>query len=175
MGIEAYFKQISPYLLHKFLKYPDFGELYHNAQYLSDSLFWQQFNLDLDDAGDAEWFNESINYVPETLEKLRLEKPDYFQQLESDIPLIIAEGKKYLEFNIDKRWRILHFILTGYDFSIPLPFLIDSNEKDNLPSINVIFGGKTIEYSGFHLSGIQILPHPALRAPLSSRQERGRG
>ncbi|MEA5598296.1 DUF1877 family protein [Rivularia sp. UHCC 0363] len=60
--------------------------------------------------------------------------------------MIIAEGKKYLEFNVDKRWRILHFILTGYDESIILPFLIGNNEKDSLPSINVIFGGKTIEY-----------------------------
>ncbi len=146
MGIEAYFKQVSPYLLEKFQKYPDFIELFENAQYLPDSSYWQQFNLDLNDSGDYEWFNEATNYVPETLEKLRLKKTEDFKKLESDIPLILAEGKKYIEFNLEKRWRILHFILTGYDESILLPFLIGNNEKDNLPAINVIFGGKIIDY-----------------------------
>ena len=146
MAIEAYFKQVPSYLLEKFLKYPNFIELFENAQYLSDSSYWQQFNLDLNDSVDYEWFNEATNYVAETLEKLRLKKPEDFKKLESDIPLILAEGKKYIEFYLDKRWRILHFLLTGYDESIVLPFLIGNNEKDNLPAINVIFGGKTIDY-----------------------------
>ncbi|MGD1913503.1 MAG: DUF1877 family protein [Rivularia sp. (in: cyanobacteria)] len=145
MGIEAEFQQVSSYLLDKFKIYPDFIDLFFDAQYLPDSPFWQQFNLDLNDSEDAEWFNEAINYVPETLEKLKIEKLEDFNNLESDIPLILTEGKN-LTLDIGKRWRILHFILTGTDYSIPLPFLISRNEEDRLPSINAIFGGKTIDY-----------------------------
>ncbi|MEA5598295.1 hypothetical protein [Rivularia sp. UHCC 0363] len=74
MGIEVYFKQVPAYLLEKILKYPDFVELFDDAQYLPDSLFWQEFDIDLDDSEDYEWFNEATNYVGETLEKLRLKK-----------------------------------------------------------------------------------------------------
>ena len=74
-----------------------------------------------------------------------MEKPKDFENLKSDIPLILLEGQK-LYLDIRKRWPILHFILTGNDYSIPLPFLISRNEKDKLSSINIIFGGKTIDY-----------------------------
>ncbi|MEM9924022.1 MAG: DUF1877 family protein [Cyanobacteria bacterium P01_D01_bin.50] len=145
MGIEAEFKQVSPYLLEKFKIYPDFIDLFFDAQYLPNSPFWQQYSIDLNDSEDSEWFNEAINYVPETLAKLKIEKLEDFKQLESDIPLIITEGKN-VKFDIGKRWQVLHFILTGTDYSIPLPFLISTNEKDKLPSINIIFGGQTIDY-----------------------------
>lgn len=145
VGIEAEFQQVSPYLLDKFKIYPDFVDLFFDAQYLSDSPFWQQFNLDLNDSEYSEWFNEAMNYVPETLAKLKIEKLEDLKKLESDIPLILTEGKKS-KLDIGKRWPIIHFILTGTDYSIPLPFLIGINETDKLPSINAIFGGKTIDY-----------------------------
>lgn len=116
MGIEAEFKQVSPYLLEKFKRYPDFIDLFFDAQYLADSPFWQQFDLDLNDSEDSEYFNEAINYVPETLAKFKIEKLEYFKQLKSDIPLIITEGKN-LKFDIGKRWPILNFILTGTVFN----------------------------------------------------------
>lgn len=145
MGIEAEFKQVSPYLLEKFKIYPDFTDLFFDAEYLPDSPFWQHFNLDLNNPEDSEWFNEATNYLPETLAKLKIEKLEDFKKLESDIPLIITEGKKS-KLDIGKRWPILHFILTRTDYSIPLPFLVGKNKTDKLPSINIIFGGKTIDY-----------------------------
>ncbi len=39
MGIEAEFKQVSPYLLEKLKKHPDFVELFFDAKYLPDSPF----------------------------------------------------------------------------------------------------------------------------------------
>ena len=145
MAIEAYFKQISPDLLEKLKKYPDFFELFDDAQYLPDSPFWQELNLDLNNSEDAQWFDEATNYVPQTLEKLKFEQPKEIEKLESDIPRMLAEGKNS-EFDIGKKWITIHFILTGTDYSTPVPFLIGQNKQDKLPSINAILGGKTIDY-----------------------------
>jgi hypothetical protein len=145
MSVEAYFKQVSPSLLEKFKKYPDFFELFDDAQYLPDSHFWQEANLDLNNPEDAEWFDEATNYVPQTLEKLKYEQPKEFEKLKSDIPTMLAEGKNS-EFDIGKKWNTLHFILTGTSYSTPVPFLIGKNKQDQLPSINAILGGKTIDY-----------------------------
>lgn len=145
MGIEAYFKQVSPSLLEKFKKYPDFFELFDDAQYLPDSPFWKDFNLDLNKSEDAEWFDEATNYVPQTLEKLKFEQPKEYAKLESEIPKMLAEGKN-IEFDIGKRWNTLHFILTGKDYKTHIPFLIGQNKKDKLPSVNAILGGTTIDY-----------------------------
>ncbi|MBV6624776.1 MAG: DUF1877 family protein [Rivularia sp. (in: Bacteria)] len=145
MGIEAYFKQVSPSLLNKFQKYPDFFELFDDAQYLPDSPFWQDFNLDLNDPEDAKWFDEATNYVPQTLEKLKFEQPQEFAKLKSDIPAMLAEGKN-VEFDIGKQWKNIHFILTGINDPTPLPFLTGKNKQDKLPAINAILGGKTIDY-----------------------------
>ncbi|MGB3641292.1 MAG: DUF1877 family protein [Rivularia sp. (in: cyanobacteria)] len=145
MSVEAYFKQVSPSLLEKFKKYPDFFELFDDAQYLADSHFWQEANLDLNNPEDAEWFDEATNYVPQTLEKLKYEQPKEFEKLKSDIPTMLAEGKNS-EFDIGKKWNTLHFILTGTNYSTPIPFLIGKNKQDKLPSINAILGGKTIDY-----------------------------
>lgn len=145
MSVEAYFKQVSPPLLEKFKKYPDFFELFDDAQYLPDSHFWQESNLDLNNSEDAEWFDEATNYVPQTLEKLKYEQPKEFEKLKSDIPTMLAEGKNS-EFDIGKKWNTLHFILTGTDYSTPVPFLIGKNKQDKLPSVNAILGGKTIDY-----------------------------
>ncbi len=145
MSVEAYFKQVSPSLLEKFKKYPDFFELFDDAQYLPDSHFWQESNLDLNNPEDAEWFDEATNYVPQTLEKLKYEQPKEFEQLKSDIPAMLAEGKNS-EFDIGKKWNTLHFILTGTNYSTPIPFIIGINKQDKLPSINAILGGKTIDY-----------------------------
>ena len=145
MSVEAYFKQVSPSLLEKFTKYPDFFELFDDAQYLPDSHFWQEANLDLNNPEDAEWFDEATNYVPQTLEKLKYEQPKEFEKLKSDIPTMLAEGKNS-EFDIGKKWNTLHFILTGTTHSTPVPFLIGKNKQDKLPSINAILGGSTIDY-----------------------------
>ncbi len=145
MVIEAYFKQVSPYLLEKFKKYPDFFEIFDDAQYLPDSPFWQDFNLDLNNREDAEWFDEATNYAPQTLEKLKIEQPKEFENLKSDIPTMLTEGKN-VEFDIGKKWQLLHFILTGNNHSTPPTSLIGKNKKDKLPSINAILGGKTIDY-----------------------------
>ena len=145
MSVEAYFKQVSPSLLEKFKKYPDFFELFDDAQYLPDSHFWQESNLDLSNPEDAEWFDEATNYVPQTLEKLKYEQPKEFEKLKSDIPTMLAEGKNS-EFDIGKKWNTLHFILTGTTYSTPIPFLIGKNKQDKLPSINAILGGNTIDY-----------------------------
>ncbi|MDY6896918.1 MAG: DUF1877 family protein [Cyanobacteriota bacterium] len=145
MALEAYFKQVSPDLLEKFQKYPDFFELFDDAQYLPDSPFWQELSLDLNNSDDAKWFDEATNYVPQTLEKLKIEQPQEFEKLKSDIPVMLAEGKNS-EFDIGKKWNHLHFILTGTDYSTPVPYLIGKNKKDKLPSINAILGGQTIDY-----------------------------
>lgn len=145
MALEAYFKQVSPDLLEKFQKYPDFFELFDDAQYLPDSPFWQELSLDLNNSEDAKWFDEATNYVPQTLEKLKIEQPEEFEKLKSDIPTMLAEGKNS-EFDIGKKWNHLHSILTGTNSSTPLPYLIGKNKQDKLPSINAILGGKTIDY-----------------------------
>ena len=145
MALEAYFKQVSPDLLEKFQKYPDFFELFDDAQYLPDSPFWQDLSLDLNNPEDAKWFDEATNYAPQTLAKLKVEQPEEFEKLKSDIPTMLAEGKNS-EFDIGKKWNNLHFILTGKNYSTPVPSLVGQNKQDKLPSINAILGGKTIDY-----------------------------
>ncbi|BAY86963.1 hypothetical protein NIES267_64740 [Calothrix parasitica NIES-267] len=145
MALEAYFKQVSPDLLEKFQKYPDFFELFDDAQYLPDSPFWQDLSLDLNNSEDAKWFDEATNYVPQTLAKLKVEQPEEFEKLKSDIPTMLAEGKNS-EFDIGKKWNNLHLILTGTNYSTPVPSLIGKNKQDKLPSVNAILGGKTIDY-----------------------------
>ena len=149
MALEAYFKQVSPDLLEKFQKYPDFFELFDDAQYLPDSPFWQDLSLDLNNPEDAKWFDEATNYAPQTLAKLKVEQPEEFEKLKSDIPTMLAEGKNS-EFDIGKKWNNLHFILTGTDYPTPVPSLIGKNKQDKLPSINAILGGKTIDYETEH-------------------------
>lgn len=145
MGIEAEFKQVTPYLLEKLKKYPDFVELFFNAQYLPDSLFWQKFTINPNDPDDVEWFDEFTLFATETLEKLKQEKPEEFEKLKADIPLILTEGKdKYLD--VDKTWKTIHFLLTGYDYSFIPAFLIGENEEDRLPSINAVLSGTEIEH-----------------------------
>jgi hypothetical protein len=86
-----------------------------------------------------------INLAPRALERLKPEKPEEFEKLKADIPLILAEGKgAYL--NLDKSWREIHFVLTGEDYSVHLPFLVGENDEEHLPSINAVRGGTEIEY-----------------------------
>lgn len=146
MGIEAQFKQVSPYLLEKLKEHPDFAEVFFYAELLPDSDHWREYPIDLNDPNEVADYEDFTNWVEETLQKLEEEKPEEFEKMEIEIPLIIAEGKA-LPLNIGKRWRELHFVLTGEDDSIPLPFLISENKEDNLPSINTIWGGTEIEYN----------------------------
>lgn len=142
MGIEAEFKQVSPYLLEKLKEYPDFVELFFDSRYLPDSPFWQEFTYDLEDPNDE----ELSNLASEALEKLKQNKREEYETLKNDIPLIIEEGKaEYLD--IDKTWYWIHFLLTGYDYSVRPSFIIGENEEDNLPSINAVLGGKEIDYA----------------------------
>ncbi len=147
MGITLEFKQISLYLLNKLKKYPDFAGLFLDAKYLSDSPFWEEFTISKSDADDVKWFDESTKYYNETLEKLKIDQAQEFEEIKEDIPLIQSEGKGIF-LDIDKTWQFLHFLLTGYDFyvEISFPFLIGKNPNDGLPLINVIFGGKSLEY-----------------------------
>lgn len=145
MGIGAEFKQVSPNLLEKLKKHPDFPELFFNVKYLPDSPFWHKFTINPDDPIDVEWFDDLTLFAAETLEKLKPTKPEEFEKLKADIPLILPEGKdKYLD--VDKTWKTIHFLLTGYDYSFLPPFLIGENEEDHLPSINAVLSGTEIEY-----------------------------
>lgn len=144
MGIEAEFKQVSPYLLEKLREYPDYGDVFFDARYLADSPFWQDFTIDPNDPNDVEWYDEATSYVSEKLEKLKQENPQRFEKISSDIPLIIEEGKSnYLD--IEKTWYMIHFVLTGEKFPLCPPFLIGENNEDRLPSINAVLGGTEIE------------------------------
>lgn len=147
MGITLEFKQISSYLLNKLKEHPDFTGLFLDAKYLPDSPFWEEFTINQSDAGDVEWFNEATNYYIETLEKLKTDKPQEFEHIKEDIDLIQNEGKGvYLD--IDKTWKFLQFLLTGYEFDaeIPLSFLIGKNPNDSLPLINAILGAENLVY-----------------------------
>lgn len=145
MGITGELKQVSPYLLEKLKEYPDFADLFFNAKYLPDSCFWQEFTINPDDPDDVEWFEEFSNFAAETIEKLKQDKPKEFELLRDDIPLILHEGKgKYLD--LDKTWRAIHLLLTGYDESICPEFLVGVNQEDCLPSINAILSGLEIKY-----------------------------
>lgn len=145
MGIYAELKQVSPYLLEKLKEYPDWMELFFSAQYLGDSPFWQEVTINPDNPIDVDWFNESINLAAEVLERLKTEKPEEFEKIKDTIPLILDEGKSaYLDMK--KAWHDLHFVLTGKDTSVPLPFLMGENDEDHLPAINAVRGGAEIEY-----------------------------
>ncbi|MCL1468487.1 DUF1877 family protein [Argonema galeatum] len=145
MGIEAEFKQVSPYLLEKLKEHPDFAELFFDAQYLPESPFWQQFTINLNDPDDVVFLDEFTNLALETFNKLRENKQEEFKKQKTDISQIIEEGKaEYLD--IDKTWRMIHFVLTGEDDSFVPPFLIGENNEDRLPSINAILGGTEIEH-----------------------------
>ncbi len=92
-----------------------------------------------------EWFDEFTLFAAETLDKLKSTKLEEFEKLKADIRLILTEGKdKYLD--IDKTWKTIHFLLTGYDYSFIPPFLIGENEEDHLPSINAVLSGTEIEH-----------------------------
>nr|WP_267901095.1 DUF1877 family protein [Dulcicalothrix desertica] len=83
----------------------------------------------------------------ETLEKLKIDKPQEFEKIKEDIHIIENEGKgAYLD--IDKTWKFLHFLLTGYEFDVKIPYLIGKNSNDDLPLINAIFGAKSLGYDG---------------------------
>jgi hypothetical protein len=146
MGIQAKFKQVSPYLLEKLKEHPDFAEVFFYAELLPDSDLWREYPIDLNNPNEVADYEDFTNWVGETLQRLEEEKPEEFEKMKIEIPLIIAEGKA-LPLDIGKSWRELHFVLTGEDYSIPLPFLISENKEDNLPSINTIWGGKEIEYN----------------------------
>lgn len=150
MGITLEFKQVSPYLLNRLKEFPDFTELFLDAKYLPDSLFWEEFTInqdDVGDVGDVEWFNEATNYYTDTLEKLKTDKPQEFEKIKEDIYLIKNEGKEFY-LDIDKIWEFIHFLLTGYEFDVKIPFLIGKNSNDGLPLINAIFGAKSLGYDG---------------------------
>jgi Domain of unknown function (DUF1877) len=145
MGITLEFKQVSPYLLNKLKDYPDFTGLFLDAKYLPDSPFWEEFKPF--DADDTEWFDEATNYYIETLEQLIRDKPQEFEKIKEELHLIESEGKGvYLDIN--KTWKFMHFLLTGYEYDIDfeIPFLIGNNLNDGLPIINAILGGKSLEY-----------------------------
>ncbi len=147
MGITLEFKQVSPYLLEKIKEYPDLIALFIDAKYLSDSPFWQELTINPDDEEDMERFNEMTNYFSETLEKLQKNRVNEYEQFKENIPRIISEGKlPYLD--IDKKWRLFSFLLTGYDYteSVNIPILIGINEKDNMPLINAVLSGEGIKY-----------------------------
>jgi hypothetical protein len=146
MGIEAKFKQVSPYLLEKLTEHPDFAEVFFYAELLPDSDYWREYPIDLNNPSQVADYEDFINWVGETLQKLEEEKPEESEKMKIEIPLIIAEGKT-LPLDIGRKWRELHFVLTGKDCSIPLRFLISKNEEDRLPSINAVWGGKEIEYN----------------------------
>ncbi|WP_190550577.1 MULTISPECIES: DUF1877 family protein [Calothrix] len=151
MGITLQLKQVNPYLLEKFKKYPDFAGLFLNAKYLEDSPFWQNFIIDPDDPDDVDWFNEATNYVNETLDKLSAKNLEQFNEIKEDIPLIIAEGKG-IYLDLDKTWRPIFFLLTGYhvyDETVNLSeIVVSTNKEDNLPLINAVLGGNGISYYG---------------------------
>lgn len=145
MSIEAEFKQVSPYLLEKLKKYPDFAELFFYSQYLPDSPFWQEYTINPDDPDDVEYFNEFTNFAKETLEKLKKEKPEDFKKLEAEIPCLLEEGKgEYL--NLSSNWRSIHFLLTGEDDTVQPLVLVGENDEDHLPSINAVKAGREIEF-----------------------------
>lgn len=145
MGITLEFKQVSPYLLNKLIEYPDCAGLFLDAKYLPDSPFWEEFTINQNDAGDVEWFNEATNYYIETLEKIKRDKAKEFDKIKEDIQRIESEGKEAYLY-IDKTWKFLHFLLTGYEFDVEISYLIGNNPNDGLPLINAIFGGKYLEY-----------------------------
>lgn len=144
MGIEAKFKQVSPYLLEKLKEHPDFAAVFFYAQLLPDSDYWREYPIDPNNPADVADFEEFTNCVAETLQKLQEEKPEEFEKMKAEIPLLIAEGKA-LPLDIGKKWRELQFAFTGEDYSVRPTFLIDKND-DGLPSINVVMGGTEIGY-----------------------------
>ncbi|HAX78932.1 MAG TPA: hypothetical protein DCY88_24675 [Cyanobacteria bacterium UBA11372] len=145
MGIQAELKQVSAYLLEKLKKHPEFADVFFYAELLPESEHWQKYPVDSTNLSEVEDYEDFINWVPETLQKLKAEKPEEFEQMKADIPQMIAEGI-ILPLDLDKTWRQIHFILTGYDDSVRPTFLIGKNDEDCLPAINAVLGGSEIEY-----------------------------
>lgn len=150
MGITLNLKQVSPYVLEKIKNHPDLAGLFLDAQYLEDSPFWQEFTVIERD--EIDWFHEAINFVQERLDKLKKDKPEEVEKINDDIPLIINEGKReYLD--LDKMWRSINFLLTGYDFSDQALYLsklvVSQNPEDNLPLIRAVIGSNGIEHDEY--------------------------
>ncbi|MBD2179643.1 DUF1877 family protein [Aerosakkonema funiforme] len=144
MGIEGNLKQISPYLLEKLIKYPDFITVFDYAIWLPESNYWQNYqNMDVPpDALDM--FGEIANAAIEVLQDLEKNKPEDYERIKADIPLILEEGKT-AGLELDKAWHIVSFLLTGYQQMGILPFLISDNSEDNLPSVNAVQCGTETE------------------------------
>ncbi|MBD3559320.1 hypothetical protein H6S82_10650, partial [Planktothrix sp. FACHB-1355] len=79
MGIEGNLKQISPYLLEKLIKYPDFITVFDYAIWLPESNYWQNYqNMDVPpDALDM--FGEIANAAIEVLQDLEKNKPEDYE------------------------------------------------------------------------------------------------
>jgi hypothetical protein len=145
MGTTAELKQVSPYLLEKLTKHPDFAEVFLVAKYLPESLFWDEFTINLKNFDFSEWYKFYTNLATSTLERLKEEKPEELEKLQPDIPLILTEGKAaYLD--LGKKWNQMHFLLTGYNHLLTPKFLVSKNRQDYLPAINAIKGGRSIKY-----------------------------
>lgn len=140
MGIEGNLKQISPYLLEKLKKYPDFITVFDYAKLLPESNYWQKHQT----ADIPTWLKRIIaeekRLALDTLKKLKKAKSKEYELIKRDIPMILEEGKvEGLE--LDKAWHIVSLLLTGYQEMGIMPFLVSINNEDNLPSVNAILCG----------------------------------
>lgn len=140
MGIQGKLKQISPYLLEKLKKYPDFITVFDYAERLPESNYWQKYQ----NANIPAWLTDIIaeqkKLALDTLEELKHAKPEEYKSIEPDIPTILEEGK--LErLDLDKAWHTVSFLLTGYQEMSIMPFLVSINDSDNLPSVNTVLCG----------------------------------
>lgn len=144
MGIEGNLKQISPYLLEKLKKYPDFITVFDYAEWLPESNLWQKYQC-LDIPPDVlDLFDEVENAAIEVLQELEQKKPEDYERIKPDIPLILEEGKTP-GLELDKAWHTVSFLLTGYEQMGIIPFLVGENRDDNLPSVNAIQCGTETE------------------------------
>jgi hypothetical protein len=140
MGIQGNLKQISFKLLKKLEKYPDFISVFRYAELLPDSLYWQKYQRPDLPPYILEMLAEQQKVVTEILQELEIKKPEEYEKLRADIPLILEEGKK-LSLELDKEWHILSFLLTGHQEMGLLPFLIEKNSEDNFLAVNAILCG----------------------------------
>lgn len=137
MGIEGNLKQISPYLLEKFKKYPDFIRVFDYARWLPESNYWQKYQSADIPVYVTNIFEELKRAALDTLEKLNKQRPEDYELIKTDIPLILEQGKAE-GLNLDKAWHTVSFLLTGYPEMGIMPFLICVNDEDNLPSVNAV-------------------------------------
>jgi len=95
-------------------------------------------------------------------------------QLKSDIALVAAESKKYEELDIDKIWRLVHFILTkdtSHWDTCNLDFIVKYNVKDdNYPLVNAIMGGVEIELDSLDFSLRYLTPGQVQEIATAIRQ-----